>query len=96
MKEKLKVHKKVPSINEEHTFWIIVAKRKTYGHVIQETLSNTKKEAIKKLIPLLCDQAGQPHSHRWMKQTIQETWKEMREDKSYSAQQITFTTLFNI
>ena len=81
---------------QEHKMWIVVSRLRTCNLPMPSTLSNSKKDAIKKSIEHIINHFDKPKEHRYYKQTIQKTWKEMRINNSYSVQKISLTTIFNI
>jgi hypothetical protein len=69
----------------EETFWIVVSNARVGGHSIPETLSHTKKEAIRRFIE---HSFRHDKSCKFMNQPCNKTWKELRENKGWSVQKV--------
>ncbi len=72
-------------------FWIVVSNARVGGHAVPESLGYTKKEAIRKFIE---HSWKYDPSCRFMNQPCNVTWKELRENKSWSVQKIQFKIKF--
>lgn len=72
-------------------FWIVVSNHRVGGTAVPESLSHTKKEAIRRFI---VHAWGHDKSCSYMNQPCNKTWKILRKHKSWSVQKVSFKIKF--
>lgn len=76
-----------------HEMFVMVSKFNTHNSIVEGSVATTKKNCIRLGI---IAQWGYDKNCRFMNQSCNITWKELRKDKKWSIQKIKFTTLYNI